>query len=105
MSKRANKVVFGWDDNDGFVAGEVNSGITAYAYPTSERAERAMNDPECVAAEMLNEESRYIPLPGIRDEYDHANWNLLGRKPRTNHRSECDHRVLAQVSYLDAMAV
>ena len=105
MSKRANKVVFGWDSNNGFVAGEVNSGITAYAYPTSEHAKRAMNDPECVAAEMLNEESQVIPLPGIRDEYDHANWELLGRRPRNNHRNECDIRALARVSYLDAMAV
>lgn len=101
MSKQARKIVFGWDSDGGFIAGEVESGVTAYAYPTSERAREAKNDPEPTAAEMLNSESRTIAMPGIRDEFDRVNWTLLARRPRRAQRAP---RPL-NLNYLDAMAV
>ncbi len=47
-------------DQDGsFTAGDVDSGVTAYAYPSSEHAQQAKRNPLKVAEEMIQGEMRW----------------------------------------------
>lgn len=74
------------DSNGGFVCGDSVTGITSYAYPTSEHATKAKKKPGQVALEMIKWE---MNLPRDSDsgrQYDMRNWKLL-------HDSMRDHTV------------
>ena len=61
----------------GFVAGDSESGMTSYAYPSSPHAVAAKKHAELVAEEMLaSERADYRAIPAIR-EYDRRNWERI----------------------------
>jgi hypothetical protein len=69
--------VFKTLEDGGFVAGDKDSRITSYAYPTSPHALLARRYPKYVAAEMLkNERMSYRSVPAVQ-EHDARNWLLL----------------------------
>lgn len=62
----------------GFVAGDTETGRTAYAYPTSPRAEAARKRPEATATAILADSAGLLAqLLPERPEYHLANWDLL----------------------------
>jgi hypothetical protein len=65
-------------DDGGFVAGDKDSRMTSYAYPSSPHANVAKRYPKLVAEEMLDSERLYLrKVPAIQD-YDFKNWLLIG---------------------------
>lgn len=56
----------------GFVVGDVETGLTAYAYPSSTSAFQAVRRPLSVATAMLAERCR-MPMP----DYEARNWAIL----------------------------
>jgi hypothetical protein len=76
MERRMN-VVFAMINNGGFVAGDRDSGMTSYAYPSSPHALVAKKYPKLVAEDMLgSERMSYRSVPAVK-EYDLANWRKL----------------------------
>ena len=72
------KAVFKMLDDGGFVAGDADSRMTAYAYPTSPHAIVAKRYPKLVAEEMLESERVcFRKVPAVK-EYDAKNWLLIG---------------------------
>jgi len=70
-------VVYKMLEDGGFVAGDRDSEMTSYAYPTSPHALVARKDPELAAKDMLRGENiLYRSIPAIK-EYDRKNWLLL----------------------------
>lgn len=70
-------VVFKMLDDGGFVAGDRDSGMTSYAYPSSPHATVAKQYAKLVAEDMLRSEwmqARNIPFV---KEYDRKNWMLI----------------------------
>lgn len=61
-----------------FVAGDRRTGITSYAYPTSEHATRARREPLSVAVEMLSGEMPSVRVLPTVKQYDGNNWEKLG---------------------------
>lgn len=72
-------VVFKMLDDGGFVAGDRDSEMTSYAYPSSPYALAAKNYPKLVAEDMLaSERIHYRNVPAVK-EHDDRNWRLLSR--------------------------
>jgi D-alanyl-D-alanine carboxypeptidase len=70
------------DANGGFTVGDVSTGRTAYAYPSSFYATRAKRSPIVVAAAMLEEANAdKFSYQRIKDEYDARNWAVLDKAP------------------------
>lgn len=62
----------------GFVAGDPNTGRTAYAYPTSANAEHAKHNPAREAAMMLGSANRFAgPNATETADYDARNWQRI----------------------------
>ena len=59
-----------------FVGGDTDTGITGYAYPTSEHAEEVRKNPLRVASEMVRGQIGYPNSPLCKG-YNAANWELL----------------------------
>ena len=66
-------IMYHLDSDGGFSAGDTDTGITAYAYPTSAYANRAKRDPEKVARDMLAREGNRPVMP----DYDTRNMHTL----------------------------
>jgi len=60
----------------GFVAGDTDTGFTAYAYPTSSHATMAKRQASRIAAEMVASANRFGAVAG-RGDYDARNWRKL----------------------------
>lgn len=71
------EIVFRMLNDGGFVAGDRDTEITSYAYPSSPHAIVAKRYPKLVAEEMMaGERKSYRAIPAIQ-EYDRKNWLLL----------------------------
>ena len=70
-------VVYKLLKNGGFVAGDAESGVTSYAYPTSPYALTAKKHPKAVAEEMLEFEQVNFRSSETIQEYDQRNWARL----------------------------
>ena len=69
--------VFKMLPDGGFVAGDTDSRLTSYAYPSSPHAIVAKKHARLVAEDMLGSERiEYRKIPAIA-EYDARNWKLL----------------------------
>lgn len=76
-------IVFRMMPDGGFVAGDRDSEMTSYAYPSSPHAIVAKRYPKLVAEEMLaSERSDYRKIPAIAD-YDAANWRKIAGTSET----------------------
>lgn len=64
-------------EDGAFIAGDTNTGRTAYAYPTSSHATLARRLPARIAAEMIASANRETVSQEIRDDYDERNWTAL----------------------------
>jgi hypothetical protein len=76
-------IIFKLLSDGAFVAGDTESGMTTYAYPTSTNAEAAKKHPErqsIYAQSMIDSQRRNN---GIGADYDDANWQRLGGRPDT----------------------
>lgn len=62
-------------EDGAFVAGDPDTGLTAYAYPTSISATKARKTPVTVAKEMLSRE--VVTRTHDRTDYDLRNWQRL----------------------------
>ena len=70
-------VVFRMLDNGAFVAGDRDSEMTSYAYPSSPHAIVAKKHPKLVAEDMLaSERQDYRKVLAVQ-AYDAANWLLI----------------------------
>lgn len=70
-------IVFKMLDDGGFVAGDRDSEMTSYAYPSSPHAIVAKKYPKLVAEEMIeNERMNYRAIPAVK-EYDRKNWLFM----------------------------
>lgn len=70
-------IVYKMLPDGGFVAGDMASQFTAYAYPSSPHALVAKKYPKAVAEDMLgSERADYRKLDAVK-EYDRRNWDLL----------------------------
>ena len=69
-------IVYTFDKDGAFVAGDTETRITVYAYPTSIHALGAKRHAKAVARIMIEEETRH----GLAHEmeYDARNWERLG---------------------------
>lgn len=84
------KVQFAYLTNGAFVAGDMNSGMTSFAYPSSPHAIVAKKYPALVAAEMIeSERMSYRSIPAVQD-YDCRNWKIL-------HDESSDHTTRAVI--------
>lgn len=72
-------VVFIFDEDGAFIAGDTRTNVTSYAYPSSANASQAKRAPIKVAAEMIKRENAY-GRHGFTHEIDgdHRNWVKLG---------------------------
>jgi hypothetical protein len=63
----------------GFVVGDTETGITAYAYPSSEHATKARKNPSGIASEMIKRENEiaFCHMSNIGLDHDARNWGLL----------------------------
>ena len=79
--QRGVAVMIFWhlDDQGGFTAGDTETGLTAYAYPTSPSATSARRDPRRIAAMLVaNEDPLWRTIaPGVA-RYDAENWARMG---------------------------
>ena len=76
-------VVFKMFEDGGFVAGDRDSGMTSYAYPSSPHATVAKNHSQAIAEDMLGSERQdFRAIPAIK-EYDRKNWLLLDPPAQT----------------------
>jgi hypothetical protein len=65
-------------EDGAFVAGDTDSRLTSYAYPTSIHATKAKRRPGKVAAAMIaGEEAAITATRNIRSDYDERNWQRL----------------------------
>lgn len=71
-------IVFKLLPDGGFVAGDTESRMTSYAYPTSPLAKVARHSPKTVAEEMLAREMPFFRVAPSILEYDQRNWIILG---------------------------
>ena len=62
-----------------FTAGDVDSGVTAYAYPSSEHAAEAKRNPLEVAEEMIQGEMSWSRMSHLAAAYDRRNWERMAR--------------------------
>lgn len=70
-------VIFATLPDGAFVAGDRDSGMTAYAYPGSPHAMMANKHARLIAEDMLrSERMSYRSVPAVKD-YDLANWHRL----------------------------
>ena len=75
-------IVFKLDAQGGFTCGDTETKLTAYAYPTSQWADRSRKHPEPVAVEMLSDEAWRKPADNMwRRDYDKRNWQRLEVSP------------------------
>lgn len=65
-------------EDGGFVAGDSETRITCYAYPTSDHAEAAKREPRIIAAEMIESENAGHRAWMPREDYDARNWERIG---------------------------
>lgn len=70
-------IVYKFETNGGFLAGDTESTFTSYAYPTSEHALKARKNPVKVAREMIANELKSMML---RSDYDVNNWAKIRAK-------------------------
>ena len=68
-------IVYKLDEHGGFTAGDTETRVTSYAYPTSTYATQARRAPEMVANEMVRMETRHGFAHEI--EYDARHWVVL----------------------------
>jgi hypothetical protein len=66
-----------FDAQGGFVAGDPDTGVTVYAYPTSVCVNCARRNPVKTAREMIDSEPMWRGR--FAAEYDEQNWKLLRR--------------------------
>lgn len=66
------------DDHGGFTAGDTETGLTSYAYPSSPNAGEARRNPASVARRMLAVEPGLWRTTTSAAEYDCRNWARLG---------------------------
>jgi hypothetical protein len=77
-------IVFTQDAQGGFVAGDTETRLTAYAYPSSPYANESRARPEDTAAKMIKGEAwrkdhqsrTFLGAPSLR-EYDGRYWEIL----------------------------
>lgn len=71
-------IVYTFDRDGGFIAGDTKTKVTSYAYPSSANASHAKRAPDRVAAEMMKSENAY-GRHGFTHEIDgdHRNWTKL----------------------------
>ena len=67
-------IIFKMEANGGFVCGDTETGLTAYAYPTSQNASDAKHNAANVATRMLS--TRKLGDTDHSD-YDKRNWGRL----------------------------
>lgn len=72
-------IVYHLAADGGFTAGNTETRITAYAYPTSHYARRAKRAAAATAVKMLADEQR--PPLGYEAEYDARHWRILEGRP------------------------
>jgi hypothetical protein len=73
-------VVYAFDSQGGFIAGDKGTGHIAYAYPNSDNADLARSLPEHVAAVMIRAEKRLISTyAGDRDRRAHL-WEAMDKR-------------------------
>lgn len=65
-------------ENGAFVAGDIDTGLTSYAYPSSIYAKGARNNPAAIAEIMMIAEIPSLHASSYVAEYDASNWELLG---------------------------
>jgi hypothetical protein len=64
-----------------FVAGDSESGLTSYAYPSSEYATKARRNPTEVASAMIKSEGVLSrTYSEYAKEYDRKNWETLNKE-------------------------
>jgi len=68
-------IVYTFDKDGAFIAGNTFNELTCYAYASSTHATQAKRNPGKVAAEMMRNE-RPTPLHD-RSEYDARNWKKI----------------------------
>lgn len=78
-------------DNGAFVAGDRDTEMTAYAYPTSPHAIVAKKYPKRVAEDMLAAESVWMHKTPYAQNYDAANWRLIAGTPSTETPKNEEH--------------
>lgn len=70
-------VIFKMLPDGGFIAGDTDSRLTSYAYPSSPHAIVAKKYPRTVAEDILGAEKlHYRQLDSVK-EYDARNWKIL----------------------------
>lgn len=69
--------VFKMLPDGGFVAGDTDSRLTSYAYPSSPHAIVAKKHARLVAEDMLGSESVWMRKVPAVAEYDTRNWKML----------------------------
>ena len=77
---------FKLETNGAFIAGDTETGRTAYAYPSSTYAMQAKRHPKTVAAEMMADENSTGRWRDAFDDYDLRHWTRINGCMT----SECD---------------
>lgn len=67
-------IVHTFDKDGGFIAGDTDTGLTCYAYPSSTHATQAKRASAKVAAKMMKNERSTVH---DRSEYDGRHWAKL----------------------------
>ncbi|MDE2232509.1 MAG: hypothetical protein KGJ90_00055 [Patescibacteria group bacterium] len=73
------KIIFRHMPDGAFVCGDLESGRTAYAYPTSQHAIKAQKSPDLVAETMLENENDYGQWRNspLCQDFDKRQWKRL----------------------------
>jgi hypothetical protein len=78
--RESELIVYRFTPDGGFVAGDTESRLTAYAYPDSTCATQAKRNPPLIARHMISQESAsFRKLASVRD-YDARNWQEMYRE-------------------------
>lgn len=87
--------IFAMLDDGAFVAGDRDSGMTSYAYPSSPHALVAKSYPKMIAEDMLSSERMsYRSVPAAK-EYDLRNWARLRDALELESANIADHTTKA----------
>lgn len=80
--KQTGTILYGHTSDGGFISADQQTGLTAYAYPTSYSATRAVKHGSEVAQQLIEGEQYRIESREIRYvDYDYRNWYKIGIKP------------------------
>lgn len=70
-------IVFKMLKSGAFVAGDTETRLTAYAFPSSPNADRAKRCPKATASEMMAHENTLAFAHKTSPDYDASNWKDL----------------------------